>query len=299
MRVAIDAALESGGICEAAICYTGDILDDARPKYSLKYYVTMAKQLEKLGAHFLCIKDMAGLCKPYAAYELVKALQEEIEIPIHFHTHDTSGLNAASVLKASEAGVDIADAAMAVDERRHEPAQSQLDRRSAAPHAARHEARHRHAQRVLRLLGSRAHLLHAVRLRTESRLRAPLSARNSRRPIHEFARTSRRHGPRPPLARSRNHVRRGQSAFRRHRQSHAIQQSRRRHDAVPDGERHAPGRHSRARREARSLAAELRRRNVHRSSRRSSGRLAEEIAENYFARRAADQRPLQRQHASR
>ncbi len=113
MRVSIDAALETGGVCEAAICYTGDILDAGRPKYSLKYYVEMAKQLEKLGAHFLAIKDMAGLCKPYAASELVKTLREEIAIPIHFHTHDTSGINAASVLKAADAGVDVADAAMA------------------------------------------------------------------------------------------------------------------------------------------------------------------------------------------
>jgi pyruvate carboxylase len=113
MRVAIDAALETGGVCEAAICYTGDILDKKRPKYSLKYYVTLAKQLEKLGAHFLCIKDMAGLCKPYAAFELVKRLREEISLPVHFHTHDTSGLNAASILMASDAGVDVADAAVA------------------------------------------------------------------------------------------------------------------------------------------------------------------------------------------
>jgi pyruvate carboxylase len=113
MRVAIDAALETGGVCEAAICYTGDILDNKRPKYSLKYYVTLAKQLEKLGAHFLCIKDMAGLCKPYAACELVKRLREEISLPVHFHTHDTSGLNAASILMASDAGVDAADAAVA------------------------------------------------------------------------------------------------------------------------------------------------------------------------------------------
>ena len=113
MRVAIDAVLSTSAVCEPAICYTGDILDDSRPKYSLKYYVTLAKQLEKLGAHFLAVKDMAGLCKPYAAYELVRALRNEIGIPIHFHTHDTSGLNAASVLKASEAGVDVADAAVA------------------------------------------------------------------------------------------------------------------------------------------------------------------------------------------
>jgi len=113
MRVAIDAVLETGAVCEPAICYTADLLDKSRPKYSLKYYVSLAKQLEKLGAHFLAIKDMAGLCKPYAAFELVKALREEISLPIHFHTHDTSGVNSASILKASDAGVDVADAAIA------------------------------------------------------------------------------------------------------------------------------------------------------------------------------------------
>src|SRR5258706_6789558 len=113
MRVSIDAALETGAVCEAAICYTGDILDKSRPKYSLKYYVAMAKELDKLGTHLLAIKDMAGLCKPYAAFQLVKTLSEEVGIPIHFHTHDTSGINAASVLKASDAGVDIADGAIA------------------------------------------------------------------------------------------------------------------------------------------------------------------------------------------
>ncbi len=113
MRVSLDAVLESGAVCEAAICYTGEILDRSRPKYSLKYYVTLAKQLEKAGAHILCIKDMAGLCKPYAAFELVKRLRQETDLPVHFHTHDTSGINSASVLKASDAGVDIADGAMA------------------------------------------------------------------------------------------------------------------------------------------------------------------------------------------
>ena len=113
MRVAIDATLETGAVCEAAICYTGDILDKGRPKYSLKYYVTLAKQLEKLGTHFVAIKDMAGLCKPHAAFELVKALREEVAVPIHFHTHDTSGINSASILKAADAGVNVADAAVA------------------------------------------------------------------------------------------------------------------------------------------------------------------------------------------
>jgi len=141
MRVAMDAVLETNAICEPAICYTGDILDPGRPKYSLQYYVKMARQLEKLGAHFLGIKDMAGLCKPYAAFHLVKALRDEVGLPIHFHTHDTSGLNAASILKAAEAGVDVADAAVAsmsgqtsqpnlnslVEALRHTPRDTDLD----------------------------------------------------------------------------------------------------------------------------------------------------------------------------
>ncbi len=112
MKVAMDATRKTGRICEAAICYTGDILDPKRDKYPLSYYVDMAKELEKMGAQILAIKDMAGLCKPYAAYKLVKALREETNLPVHFHTHDTSGLNAASILKAAEAGVDVADAAL-------------------------------------------------------------------------------------------------------------------------------------------------------------------------------------------
>jgi pyruvate carboxylase len=113
MKVAMDAVrTRTASICEAAICYTGDILDPARTKYSLKYYLRLARELEKMGAHMLAVKDMAGLCKPYAAGALVKALKEEIDLPIHFHTHDTSGVNAASVLQAADAGVDIADAAL-------------------------------------------------------------------------------------------------------------------------------------------------------------------------------------------
>jgi pyruvate carboxylase len=113
LKVAMEAVNETHGICEAAICYTGNILDPQRSKYSLKYYVKLAKELEKMGAHFLAIKDMAGLCKPAAASMLVKALKEEIGIPIHFHTHDTSGITAASILSASEAGVDVVDLAIA------------------------------------------------------------------------------------------------------------------------------------------------------------------------------------------
>ncbi len=113
MKVAMEAVQKAGGICEAAICYTGDILNPERPKYDLKYYVELAKELEKMGAHILAIKDMAGLCKPQATELLVKTLKQEIGIPIHFHTHDTAGIQGASILMGSEAGLDIADAAMA------------------------------------------------------------------------------------------------------------------------------------------------------------------------------------------
>jgi len=110
MQTAIEAVRESGKVAEAAICYTGDILDPTRTKYTLRYYVDLAKELEKAGAHILAIKDMAGLLKPYAAYELICALKQEIGIPIHLHTHDTSGNAGAMLLKAVEAGVDIVDA---------------------------------------------------------------------------------------------------------------------------------------------------------------------------------------------
>jgi len=113
MHVAMEAVLQTGAICEAAICYTGDLLDSQRPKYDLKYYVALARELERRGAHILAIKDMAGLCKPYAAELLVRTLKQEIGLPIHFHTHDTAGIQAGSVLKAAEAGLDIADGAMA------------------------------------------------------------------------------------------------------------------------------------------------------------------------------------------
>ena len=112
MRVAMDAVLKSGKLCEAVVCYTGDILDPARSKYDLKYYVGLAKELAKAGTHVLGLKDMAGLVKPAAARVLIKALKEETGLPVHFHTHDTSGLSAASVLAACEAGADAVDAAM-------------------------------------------------------------------------------------------------------------------------------------------------------------------------------------------
>ncbi|MFO7303953.1 MAG: pyruvate carboxylase [Gammaproteobacteria bacterium] len=112
MRVAIDAVRDAGKLCEAAICYTGNLIDPNEKKYDLKYYVNLAKQLQRAGAHILGIKDMAGLCRPRAAYLLVKTLKEEVGLPIHFHTHDTSGIAAASVLAAIEAGADAVDGAI-------------------------------------------------------------------------------------------------------------------------------------------------------------------------------------------
>jgi pyruvate carboxylase len=103
---------QTTGLAEGSICYTGDILDPSRPKYNLQYYLTLAKQLEDTGAHILCIKDMAGLLKPYAAQELIPALRETVKLPIHLHTHDTSSLQAATYLKAVEAGVNVIDVAL-------------------------------------------------------------------------------------------------------------------------------------------------------------------------------------------
>lgn len=111
MEVALDETLNQGKVAEACICYTGDILDQSRTKYDLNYYVNMAKELEKRGAHILGIKDMSGLLKPMAARTLIRALKSEVGIPIHLHTHDTSGNGIATIMMAAQADVDIVDAA--------------------------------------------------------------------------------------------------------------------------------------------------------------------------------------------
>ncbi len=112
MKVSIEQALETGKIVEPAICYTGDITDPGRTKYSLDYYIKLAREFADMGAHIIAIKDMAGLCKPFAAEILVKAIKEETGLPVHFHTHATSGNAEATILKAAEAGVDIVDGAI-------------------------------------------------------------------------------------------------------------------------------------------------------------------------------------------
>jgi pyruvate carboxylase len=113
LRLAIEAVRDTGMLCEAAICYTGDLLNPARAKYNLAYYVNLAKELERVGAQVLAIKDMAGLCKPYAARVLVRALRQEVGLPIHFHTHDCAGCQVATLLMAAADGASIVDTAMA------------------------------------------------------------------------------------------------------------------------------------------------------------------------------------------
>ena len=112
MEVAMDEVLKQGKLCEATMCYTGDVSDPKRDKYTLKYYVDLAKELERRGAHTLCVKDMSGLLKPYAAKKLISALKQEVGLPIHLHTHNTTGNQIATYLMAAEAGVDIVDTAM-------------------------------------------------------------------------------------------------------------------------------------------------------------------------------------------
>jgi pyruvate carboxylase len=112
MQVAIEAVRDTGRLCEAAICYSGNLTNPHEAKYDLKYYVKFGKELRAMGAHVLAVKDMGGLCRPRAAYMLVKALKEEVGLPVHFHTHDTSGIAAASVLAAIEAGADAVDGAI-------------------------------------------------------------------------------------------------------------------------------------------------------------------------------------------
>jgi pyruvate carboxylase len=113
LKVAMETVVEkTPSLCEAALCFTGDFTDSNEEKYVLSYYVELAKELEKMGAHILAIKDMAGLCHPIAAQKLVKTLRNEVGIPIHFHTHDSSGISSSSIIKAVESGVDVVDLAI-------------------------------------------------------------------------------------------------------------------------------------------------------------------------------------------
>ena len=112
MQVAIEEVRSVGKICEGTICYTNNLMDLNEKKYTLKYYIDLVKSLDKLGVNIIAIKDMAGLCKPDAIRLLIKEIKNSTDLPIHFHTHDTSGTSAASVLAAIDEGIDIVDLAM-------------------------------------------------------------------------------------------------------------------------------------------------------------------------------------------
>jgi pyruvate carboxylase len=210
MKNSIEAIRKTNKVCEAAICYTGDLLDPKREKYPLQYYIRLGKELEKMGAHILCIKDMAGVCKPYAAQRLFTALREEIGLPLHFHTHDTSGLNAASILKAAEAGVHAADGAIA-----------SMSGTTSQPNLNSVVAALQHTERDtgidLDALNTCADYWETVRTRASGRHRGGLHPRNARRAIHEFARASRVHGPGDALAGACAYLCGSEFRVRRHR----------------------------------------------------------------------------------
>ena len=195
MERTIEAVREAGALCEAAICYTGDILNPARPKYDLKYYLTMARELEKRGANLIAIKDMAGLCKPYAAQKLVETLRQEVGLPIHFHTHDIGGAQVGSVLKGAEVGLDIADGAMAsmsgltsqpslsaiVESLGFTPRNTGIDHRALVEHQP--------------LLGRGPEHVRPVRVRPAIAGRRPVRPGNARRPVHEPLSAGKGSGP--------------------------------------------------------------------------------------------------------
>ena len=186
MRVAMDAVRnDTSAICEAAICYTGDILDPRRSKYSLKYYVRLAKELVRMGTHILAIKDMAGLCKPYAAYALVKALRDEIDVPDSLpharHIRDQRRVGVAGTRcgrghRGCGAGVDVGG---------DEPAVPQFAGGGPAPHAARPGVGRGGARGSFGLLVGRARVLLCVRGGTEGAVVGCVLPRDARRAVHQ------------------------------------------------------------------------------------------------------------------
>jgi pyruvate carboxylase len=294
MKASMEAVRKTKSVCEAAICYTGDILDPKRDKYSLAYYVGMAKELEKMGAHMLAIKDMAGLCKPYAAEKLVKALRQELGIPIHFHTHDTSGINAASVLKAADAGVDVADGAVA-----------SMSGQTSQPNLNSMVAALDHTRRAtsvdLDALNQCADYWETVR-----EYYAPFDtgpkAGTAEVYIHEMPggqytnlkeqAESMGLGARwHELARTYADVKHG---VRRHREGDAVEQSGGRHGHLPGEPQHDHGAVQPSDARPQPDAAHLRHRDVHGLARRTGWRVAEGPAEDHPAWRQAAERPARR-----
>ena len=232
MRVAIEAVCEAGSSCEAAICYTGDILDPKRAKYDLKYYVELAKELEKAGCHILAIKDMAGLCKPCAAEMLFNALKRgDRRCPIHFHTHDTCGHRRRHRAGGGRSRGRHRRRGDGRDVGHHLAAQPGLDRRGAAPAPTRSRHRSRGASADRRSTGRRcARSTPPSKATSRARHCRGLSPRNARRPVHE-PESSRpgRMGLETRWHEVAKAYRRGQPTVRRHRQGDAVLQGGRRH----------------------------------------------------------------------
>ena len=291
MRVAIDAVLETGKLCEAAICYTGNLSSPKETKYTLDYYLKMGRELKAAGTHILGIKDMAGLCQPSAAYTLVKALKDELGMPVHFHTHDTSGIAAASVLAAVAAGVRCGRRRGGCDERAHFAAQPRLHRRGAA---LRRRATPASIPPNLRAISMYWEQVRKNYLAFESDIRSGASEvyvhgmpGGQYTNLKEQARS--RRPRRFALARGVAGLRRRQPDVRQHREGHAVVESRRR-SRVDDGlERH----HQRAgaRSERRGRVPRVRGADDARRSRSPGGRLARgHPEEGAQGREAADRR---------
>ena len=230
MRVAIDAVLETGKLCEAAICYSGNLSSPNETKYTLDYYLEMGRKLKAAGTHILGIKDMAGLCQPNAAYTLVKALKEELNLPVHFHTHDTSGIAAASVLAAVAAGCDAVDGA--IDAMSGFTSQPNLGSIIEALRYSERDPGHRprRGARHLDVLGAGAQELPRVRERHARRRVRGVRARHARRAIHQPQGAGALRRPRRfALARSVAGVCRRQPDVRQHREGHAVVEGRGRH----------------------------------------------------------------------
>jgi hypothetical protein len=231
MRVSMDAVLETGKICEGTICYTGNILDPDRAKYDLKYYVAMAKELEAAGAHVLGLKDMAGLLKPAAAAVLIPALKDAVDLPIHFHTHDTAGVACGTILEASAAGVDAVDCAM--DALSGNTSQATL---GTIVEALRFTERDTGLDiggdpRDLGLLGGRARPLRRLRERHAGPGLRGLPPRDAGRAVHQPQGAGAVHGAGGSLARGGADVCRREPDVRRYREGHAVLQGRGRHGA--------------------------------------------------------------------
>ena len=242
METAMEAVLKTGKILEATVCYTGDILDPKRDRYTLKYYVDFAKELERRGAHMICVKDMSGLLKPYAAKKLIKALKDEVGVPIHLHTHNTTDNQIATYLLAAEAGVDVVDCAIG-------PLSSLTSQPSLNSLVEALRGTERDTGLPTEGLQKLADYWSDVRERYgrfDKGLRTPVTdIYRYEIPGGQYTNLQR---PRPALRRGQGDVPHRQRHARRHHQGHAQLQDGRRPGYLHGAERPHAGEHSRARR---------------------------------------------------